>query len=763
MARSTKKPVVTSEQAAEPIVEPVVEQAAAPAKRVAKPRVYGSDLEYLQDEIEWLEVRCRRIGAALKSARGKDEYARRHHWDSEDESPTVLATRKRKLQTREEALRAKLDARIEAHRASKKPPLALDRLCELYSLDAFERNVLLLASAPAFSRRFDEIYGSLNMDGYGASCLNVEVTYNFNELPFSERISRRKTYTRQAALLANDLISMDINMRYSAPEDLLMATLHITGRTFGFLVGDDRLMDEFLEFSSVEEPKATFDQVVLSADDKRRILSVVERHERYLECRQQWGFDDIIRYGRGILMLFYGKPGTGKTMTAHAIAQSMGKRVLNVDIPTFLEHHDAERFLPGLFREARLQNAILFFDECEVLFGDRRSGNVLMTMLLTEIERFEGVAILATNVPEALDPALERRILVKLQFPEPDRQARLEIWKKHLPPQAPVEPDVDLEALAERYEMTGGYIKNAMLAAVADAVHARADDPRIAMEHLDRAARDQMRRPTTEDGQQVIIPKVRLEDVILPDGHRALVAELIQAARYRRTVLERWGIGAHLTYGKGVSALFFGEPGTGKTLCAEAVAGELNRPLVVGSIPALVSKWVGETEKNLEGLFKEARARSGVLFLDEADSLLMERGQGHASRHDDSAVNTLLTLIERHDGVVLLATNMPERLDNALGRRITYQLEFPFPDAAARATIWAKLLPQTVPGWAGLSMERLGEQFQLPGGHIKNAVFKAAFRAASAGRDLEQADLERAAREEQDARKGSKVSIGFGG
>lgn len=756
MPRKTSKP-------AEPIetvttTTPAAEVPTAP--RGINFPAYGSDLEYLQDEIEWLEVRCRRIGVELKSARGKNEYARRHHWD-EDEPESALQARRRKLSTKEMKLRHKIDMRLESHRSSERPPLALDRLCKLYALDSFERSVLLLACAPAFSRRFDEIYGSLNMDGYGATCLTVEVTYNFNELPFAERIRRRKTYTRQSALLANDLISIDVNMRYSAPEDLLMATLHITGRTFGFLVGDDRLMDEFLEFSSVEEPKASFDQVVLSPEDKRRILSVVERHERYLECRQQWGFDEIIRYGRGILMLFYGKPGTGKTMTAHAIAQHMNKRVLNVDIPTFLEHHDAERFLPGLFREARLQNAILFFDECEVLFGDRRAGNVLMTMLLTEIERFEGVAILATNVPEALDPALERRILVKLQFPEPDRQARLEIWKKHLPTQAPVAPDVDLESLAERYEMTGGYIKNAILAAVADAVHARADEPVIAMEHLDRAARDQMRRPTV-NGQQLVIPKVRLDDVILPQRHRELVGELIQAARYRRTVLERWGIGAHLTYGKGVSALFFGEPGTGKTLCAEAVAGELNRPLVVGSIPALVSKWVGETEKNLEGLFREAKSCSGVLFLDEADSLLMERGIGHASRHDDSAVNTLLTLIERHDGVVLLATNMPERLDNALGRRITYQLEFPFPDVASRTMIWTKLVPPTVPGADALDLGRLGEQFALPGGHIKNAVFKAAFRAASANRALTQADLELAAREEQDARKGRQASIGFG-
>ena len=415
-----------------------------------------------------------------------------------------------------------------------------------------------------------------------------------------------------------------------------------------------------------------------------------------------------------------------------------------------LESLDAEKASSGVTVEV-------------VLFGDRAHGNALMTLLLTELERFEGVAVLATNLPQTLDQALDRRILVKVQFPEPDRDSRCRIWRKHLPEKAPIAADVDLELLADRFEMTGGYIKNAVLMAVAEAVHTNGISPFITMAHLEKAALDQLRRPL-EENSPLAMPRVRLSDVILPERLRDRIGEFLAAARNRRTVLERWGIGAHLTYGKGLSALFHGLPGTGKTLCAEAIACELNQPLQVVAIPAVVSKWVGQTEQTLDRLFQQSRAANSVLFLDEADTLLMERGEGRASRHDDSIVNTLLTLIERHDGVVLLATNLPDRLDKALSRRLTYRLEFPFPEAAQRAAIWKRLLPATVPVEGDIDFVRLGTTFRLSGGNIRNAVFKAAFRAADTNTGVSQGLLEQAAAEEGNSTDGlPKRPVGFVG
>jgi len=725
---------------------------------------FSSDLEYLQEELAWIEARARRIGAEklLAKVGGEDPGPRRRHFrgaDPDKEDPEFLEISRDRNGFKERNLRKVTDIRLAAGRKANKPT-SLCRLCDKYGLDDFERTILLLAVAPCISHGFEDIYEQLDAEQMHGG-LTVEAAYSFMETPVPERVSRRRCFSRTAPLVAADLVTVDMSSRYTSPKDLLTTEINLTGRTFSYLVGDMSLADEFMEFSSVEEPMAEMTQVVLPGKDKERILSVVERHDQYLACREAWGFDQVIRYGRGALMLFYGKPGTGKTMTAHAVAHTLGKRVLNVDIPTFVENREAGRFMPGLFREARLQDAVLFFDECEAIFAGRQYGNALMTLLLTELERFDGVAILATNLPQVLDEALDRRILVKVRFPDPDRQARLEIWRKHLPEAAPLSEDVDLEALADRFEMSGGYIKNAILTALATAVHQGGDTPEIRQAHLEEAARQQLCRPSEEE-PDLVVPRARLADVVLPHETTARIEELIDAARNRRTVLERWGIGAHLSYGKGISALLHGDPGTGKTLCAEAIAAELNRPLITAHIPAIVSKWVGQTERNLDNLFQRARSQQAVLFLDEADSLLTERGAGHASRHDDSTVNTLLTLIERHDGVVLLATNLVERLDRALGRRMTYQLRFPMPDAAAREQIWHRLLPDTVPVAEDMDLTALARRYTLSGGLIKNAVFKAAYRAARKNGELGQAQLEQAAGEEAENQAGHNASsIGF--
>lgn len=720
---------------------------------------YLTDLAYLADELTWVGCRANRLAA--DRALGSDGVDV-EPWDRGQREPLALASLKRRARNiarLEAAVRSEIDARLALNRelcaTGGGPELALDRLCRLHRLDGFERIVLILAAAPGFSTRFEQMWEQIAGERHCG--LNIEVLLTFADIGFVERIDRRRSFVPQAPLLAGDLIQVGQHSRLPGPQEFLQMSVELTHWCFSTLVGRAGLADDFVEFSALEQPRARLADVVLPAADRRRLLSVVDRHAEYLRFREAWGIDQVVQYGRGVMMLLYGAPGTGKTMTAHALADHLGKRVLSVDVPTLIEARDSDRFLPGLFREARQHDALLFFDECEVLFGSRLRGNDLMTLLLTELERFEGVAVLATNLPQLLDEALDRRILVKVRFGEPDSALRLEIWRHHLPAGVPLAPDVDLVALADRFELAGGYIKNAVLMAVADAVHTDARDPQISHAMLERAARDQLHRPSLER-DELVYPKVRLSDVVLADSARVQVAEVVSAARHRSLVLQRWGIGAHLTYGKGVVALLVGPPGTGKTLCAHAIAAELERPLRVVQAGSLRSKWVGETERNIERLFRDARGDNAVVLIDEADGFLANRD--HTTHlHEIHEINTLLVALEQHDGVVILATNRDAGLDRALARRIGWTVYLGKPDARQRTRIWQGLLPPTVPLRGRLDLAGLGLRYALTGGQIKNAVLRAALRAAMTGGSLDQAQLEDAAMEEgEDSEATSRVA-----
>lgn len=534
--------------------------------RAAAPAPWSSDLDYLRAELEWIEARCERLALERLAVRvASPDYHPSFGDPVSKIDRASLPRRVAEAHELEKTMRVVVDERLAAHRA-KGAELALDRLCRTHGLDDFERTVVLLAAAPCISRRLEREFGRIETEDMPV--LTVDATFAFAELDFAERVARRGSFARRSRLVANDLIAAPATGRFASPKELLSAEVEIRPRTFAFLLGERGLGDELADLACVEEPCASIEQVVLPEKDKRRIVSLLDGHAAYLAARARWGLDQAIPYGRAALMLFHGAPGTGKTMAAHAVAQRLGKRVLLVDVPTFVESQDAGRFLPGLFREARLQDAVLFFDECETLFESRRRGNnVLMTTLLTELERFDGVAVLATNLPELLDEALDRRILLRVRFASPSREAREAIWRGLLPPSVPLAPDVDLAALAERYEMAGGYIKNAVLLAVSRAAHEAGEAGVITHAMLDEAASEQCAREGADpEGSIAQVPRARRSDLVLDRAAGDQLDELIAAARSRRTVLERWGLGAHLSYGKGIAALLHGEPGTGKTL-----------------------------------------------------------------------------------------------------------------------------------------------------------------------------------------------------
>ena len=237
------------------------------------------------------------------------------------------------------------------------------------------------------------------------------------------------------------------------------------------------------------------------------------------------------------------------------------------------------------------------------------------------------------------------------------------------------------------------------------------------------------------------------DDVVLPSAQKRLIQQACGHIRYRYRVYHQWGFEKKVAYGRGLSILFAGAPGTGKTMCAQIIARQLNMEMYKINISQIVSKYIGETEKNLQAVFAEAKNSNCILFFDECDALFGKRSEVKDS-HDRNAnveVAYLLQQIEEYDGVCILATNLIGNIDEAFMRRITYVVNFPFPDRRMREDIYRRMMPSATPLAGDIDWGFLAEKFELSGGHIKNIVLSAAFMAAGEDRPIGMRHLLRAA------------------
>jgi len=228
-------------------------------------------------------------------------------------------------------------------------------------------------------------------------------------------------------------------------------------------------------------------------------------------------------------------------------------------------------------------------------------------------------------------------------------------------------------------------------------------------------------------------PRFGWNDIVLPEDEIAALHEIVSMVRDRTLVLETWGLGRKLVSSKGISSLFAGEPGTGKTLAAQVIAKELGMDLYKIDLSTVVSKYIGETEKNLELIFTQARNSNAILFFDEADAIFGKRSEVKDAhdRYANIEVGYLLQRMESYDGIVILATNLHANMDEAFTRRLQFVVDFPFPDQSQREAIWKVLFPAEAPCAEQIDFHYFAEHFRLAGGNIRNVIVYAAFLAAS--------------------------------
>ncbi|MDX9719872.1 MAG: ATP-binding protein [Myxococcota bacterium] len=390
----------------------------------------------------------------------------------------------------------------------------------------------------------------------------------------------------------------------------------------------------------------------------------------------------------------------------------------------------------------RLYDAWLAIDRVEALEGNGPSLEALAK--LTEKVPTAVFFTTRSTLPATHPLAVCALCHVDVSAPEETRQV---LWRHELAEEGIVLPaDEDLRMLASKFDFSAGLISNAArLVGLRSTRQGASPD----FAELD-ASGYQQQRGNLGDVAKMRRGRGRLDDLVLPESEKVGIREIIRAATYRTKLLHGWGFKERFTYGTGIVALFSGEPGTGKSFAAEVIAGALGLDLFQVAAQQVVSKWVGETEKQIERIFEEAKASRAVLLFDEADSLLGARTEVKTAsdRYANMATNQLLQAIEAYEGVVILTTNLEENLDSAAERRILFRIRFPFPGKEERTELWRRMLPKKAPKSDDIDFEELGEYYELSGGHIKNAIIRAGYEALERGTSLDMEALAEAAERE---------------
>lgn len=424
-------------------------------------------------------------------------------------------------------------------------------------LDDFESGVLLLLYMKDFDRGCGSLFRELEPGSKSRTGATIGTLLEIMTPDFESQISNRAYFGMQGNLRRQSLVvdSLDI---LDDSDNILDERIAIQNRIANYLVGDDTIYNSSLRCINREDPAARLEQVVLPEETLKMVLEQVDAFSARSDEGAGNEIDDFFGYGTGLAMLFHGPSGTGKTMLAHALARRLGTSMISVDLGrTRSYRYSVDDVVQYAFREAKLGGGVVFFDECDDLFREDSNES---RALLVEIEKARCMTILTTNQPVKLDPALERRIHIKVPFSFPDEDSRSEMWKRLLPEETLEVGDMEIRSLAKRYIFSGGLIKNAVLTGLNLARSRGADLSFGILEDSCRIQADSL----IERSERTTVsrPVFKIEDFSFPRPFRDLLERLKRSVR---TALDgNRGAGVLLRCGDVPTALDL----------AEAVAGE---------------------------------------------------------------------------------------------------------------------------------------------------------------------------------------------
>jgi hypothetical protein len=615
--------------------------------------------------------------------------------------------------------------------------LSLPRLSELFGLSRFEEQCLVVCLAPEADRKYEKLYAYLQDDATRRKP-SVDLVLNLLCKGQPEKLAARAAFDPHAALLKFKLLEIN-DAGTDGPMPLLSRSLKLDDQILNLVLGHRPTDARLKRFARMVLPRESAVGMIAAQELYQRTSSFIRAH-----------FAEPQSTGRNVVLFLHGPENLDNRLLAEAICHSFTLPLLVADVEAMKAGQSPfEQAAWLLAREAALQSAVLCLENADCLVAEPEKHRLELNALIESAKTFSRLTFMFGSRHWQPREFAQDCVFLSIAVSRPDLATAKGLWEQGLGLRERLADDVDSTVLAGRFRFGMSQIQGALAAAENLARWRSPENWRITVSDLFAACRAQS---STKLGALAhkIDPKQAWGDIVLPHDNLAQLKELCEQARYRHRVYGEWGFDRKLSLGKGLNALFSGSPGTGKTMAAEVIAGELQLDLYRIDLSQVVSKYIGETEKNLHQIFLEAQAGHAILFFDEADALFGKRSEVKDAhdRYANIEVGYLLQKMEEYEGVAILATNLSQHIDDAFLRRMHFIIEFPFPDHEYRRQIWQVVFPHEAPLAEEVDFDVLAREIKLAGGNIRNIALAAAFYAASDGQVIEMPHLWQAARRE---------------
>jgi len=615
---------------------------------------------------------------------------------------------------------------IEARADERGVELRLKSIQQIFELNDFEWWAFIVAIAPALDLRYERIYAYLQDD---VTRTTPSIDLILNILAPNKGLARLdylSHFDRYAALQSYRLLQpvAEANDKHSGLRQSFKAAQGVV----------DWLLGAYSPSAALGEWAVL---VPAPEEEQRQQAAEIFEHANMPS-------ENILEGVHPFLSL-HGPDFLQQEIATRQLAEALGKPLLKLKLLPDEAAENALQKLHQAVRDTRMLQALLYIQGCDIFID--KDGCLFPDVY--DVMRLTGdTVVFSSRIPFKFSAEMPGNDypLMNISFEMLSASDRAGLWQMMIEGASGSVTEEELNILAGQFTLTTGQVIAASSTAMSQALQ---ENRQLAAGDLFLAARFHSGHHLAELAHK-IEPRYAWDDLVLPETPMSMLHEMVNMVQSRAMVLEQWGLGRKLTAGAGISALFSGPPGTGKTLAAQIMANQLGIDLYRIDLSTVISKYIGETEKNLERIFTEAAQSNAILFFDEADTIFGKRSEVKDAhdRYANIEVGYLLQRMESYDGISILATNLRANLDDAFTRRLQFIINFPFPDEEYRLKIWEVLIPPGMPRADDLDLRIMAHRFKIAGGSIRNVIVTAAFQAASNGGKVTMDHLMHGARRE---------------